>query len=570
MKKALVVIYSVVISTLSFSQTILVEKAIYNSTKPIHLHSINGDLREVYFSTPQTKSMLFYKIAEDKVVEDKTITATKFKGFVRLNEVYSLVQYQDRIDVISALRRSDRYTLINSSEGININSIAYDVESKLFYTLSGDNILEMELTQDEIIRVDTTLRKLKVDGKAQRLSSFGGKPFVSVEHGLNLSDIYMVDSNSTLKLRYPINYNAQNVSIEFLNDDTLFVSRNLRPGESELVMIYASNISRHPDSLYLDKINDRAQEQIDSVKAEAIVNALEFTDTVTRDVGQGRFSTLIKRTNDAIVAMTTLNSALGANSKSFISSKDSMYFVLGPKRTSETDAKKDSLYYAKMGLMTSIIDLGNDSIALPEDVIIRLKCLDKQTGEKPPFSVDFYEYETNTLVKSANLYDGEICYFSYIPTYKLGLTITSEGYLPHSIRFDNTKKVIRQKQIEKLVLLQRFEEGKEGSFTLNNIQFDFAKWDLTPVAKRELDIIKTSLSDATSVTIEGHTDWIGSDSFNLSLSRKRANETQKYLIKNGVDASKLKTIGKGEKEPIAPNKTVAGRAKNRRAEFLIK
>ena len=66
----------------------------------------------------------------------------------------------------------------------------------------------------------------------------------------------------------------------------------------------------------------------------------------------------------------------------------------------------------------------------------------------------------------------------------------------------------------------RFEEGKEGSFTLNNIQFDFAKWDLTPVAKRELDIIKTSLSDATSVTIEGHTDWIGSDSFNLASAEK--------------------------------------------------
>lgn len=570
MKKILVFLYSVTISTLSFGQTILVEKAIYNSTKPIRLHSINDDLREVYFSTPQTNSMLFYKIEEDKVVEDKTIRAAKFKGFVRLNEVYSLVQYQDRIDVISALKRSDRYTLINSSEGININSIAYDVESSLFYTLSGDNILEMELTQDEIIRVDTTLRKLKVDGKAQRLSSFGGKPFVSVEHGLDLSDIYMIDSASSLKLRYPINYNAQNVAIEFLNDDTLFVSRNLRPGESELVMIYASNISRHPDSLYLDKINDRAQEQIDSVKAEAIVNSLEFTDTVTRDVGQGRFSTLIKRTNDAIVAMTTLNSALGANSKSFISSKDSIYFVLGPKRTSETDAKKDSLYYAKKGLMTSIIDLGKDSVALPEDVIIRLKCLDKETGEKPSFSVDFYEYETNTLVKSANMYDGEICYFSYIPTYKLGLTITSEGYLPHSIRFDNTKKVIQQKQIEKLVLLQRFEEGKEGSFTLNNIQFDFAKWHLTPVAQRELDIIKTSLSSAASITVEGHTDWIGSDSFNLNLSRKRARETQKYLIKNGVDKSKLKTVGKGEKEPIAPNKTTAGRAKNRRAEFIVR
>ena len=120
------------------------------------------------------------------------------------------------------------------------------------------------------------------------------------------------------------------------------------------------------------------------------------------------------------------------------------------------------------------------------------------------------------------------------------------------------------------MLLQRFKEGKEGSFTLNNIQFDFAKWNLTPVAKRELDIIKTSLSSAKSVTIEGHTDWIGSDSFNLTLSRKRAKETQKYLIKNGVDKSKLKTDGRGEKEPIAPNKTATGRAKNRRAEFIIK
>ena len=570
MKNSILLFVGLLISTLSFSQTILVEKSIFNSSKPIYLHSINSDLGEVYFSTSQKKSLLYYKIDKDLVVEDKTITASKFKGFVRLNEVYSLVQYENRLDIISSLSTSDQYTLIHSTEGVSISSITYDAELNLFYTLSGDNVLEIELTQDEIIRIDTTLQSFNVEGTPQRLSSFKGKPFISVAYGLDLSDIYMVDSNAVLKLRYPINYDAQNIGIEFLNDDTLFVSRNLRPGESELVMIYASNISRHPDSLYLDKINNRSQEQIDSVKAEAMVNSLEFTDTVSRNVGQGRFSTLIKRTNDAIVAMTTLNSALGTNSKSFISSKDSIYFVLGPKRTSKSDAKKDSLYYAKMGLMTSIIDLGKDSVALPEDVVIRLKCLDKETGEKAPFSVDFYEYETNTVVKSAKIAAGEICYFSYLPTYKLGLTITSEGYLPHSIRFDDTRKLIAKKQIEKLVLLQRYKEGNEKSFTLNNIQFDFAKWNLTPVAKRELDIIKGAISNANSVTIEGHTDWIGSDTFNFSLSKKRANETQKYLINKGISKSKLKTIGKGEKEPVASNKTDAGRAKNRRADFIMK
>ena len=60
------------------------------------------------------------------------------------------------------------------------------------------------------------------------------------------------------------------------------------------------------------------------------------------------------------------------------------------------------------------------------------------------------------------------------------------------------------------------------------------------------------------------------DTFNFSLSKKRANETQKYLINKGISKSKLKTIGKGEKEPVASNKTDAGRAKNRRADFIMK
>lgn len=570
MKNILTLLLGILFSSLSFGQTILVEKAIYTSKTPIRLYSINNDLNEVYFSSANSRSMLFYKIGQDKVVEDKTVSANGFKAFVKLNEVYNLVQYKDRIDVVSSLRNSDRYTLIHSSEDIDINSLTYDVESHLFYSLSKDNVLEIELTQDEVVRIDTVLKGLNVDGRTKRISFYKGKPFVSVEHGLDLSDIYSIDSSSTSKLRYPINYNAQNVAIEFLNDDTLFVSRNLRLGESELVMIYASNISKPSDSVYHDKINDRAQEQIDSVKAEAIVNAMEFTDTVSRNIGKGRFSTLLQRTSDAIVAMTTLNSALGANSKSFITSKDSVYFVLGPKRTSETDAKKDSLYYAKMGLMSSIIDLGKDSVVVPEDIVIRLKCLDKNTGEKPNYNVDFYEYETNTLVKSAVLSQGEICYFSYIPTYKLGLTITSEGYLPHSIRFDNTKKLIQQKQIEKLVLLQPFEENVEKTFTLNNIQFDFAKWELTAVAKRELNLVQQSLSTATAITIEGHTDSVGSDAYNLNLSNKRANSTKQYLSGKGIPKSKIKTVGRGEKDPIATNKTPSGRAKNRRAEFIIR
>jgi len=552
------------------AQTILVEKNIYNSSKPIFLHSVNDDLNEVYFSSPNTKSLLYYSIKENKVVEDKTIQASRFVGFVKMNEVYSLVQYENRIDVKNALNKNERNTLIHPNDNYNVTSITYDNESGKYFTLSNGRVVMMEINETGILYADTLDITAELPGKPNRISSYNGKPFLSINHGLDLSDIYLVDSAKSERLRYPINYNAKNVAIEFLNDDTLFVSRNLRPGENELVMIYASNISRSQDSLQLDKINKRRQEQIDSIKAEAFVNAMEFTDTVTRDVGKGRFSTLIKRTNDAIVAMATLNAALESNPRSFISQKDSIFFVLGPKHTQPHEAELDSLYFSQSGITSSMIDLGRDSTIVPEDVVIRLKCLDKSNGEYVPFNVDYYDYETNTLVKSAKIQKGEVCYFSYLPKYNLGLTITSEGYLPHSIRFDNKKRLIQMKQVEKLVMLRKFEEGANNSFTLNNIYFDFGKWNISTVATRELDIIKPMIENAQSVTIVGHTDAIGSEAFNQELSVKRAQEVRRFLEKKGIKKGFMKVTGMGEKEPVASNKTEAGRAKNRRCEFIIR
>lgn len=71
------------------------------------------------------------------------------------------------------------------------------------------------------------------------------------------------------------------------------------------------------------------------------------------------------------------------------------------------------------------------------------------------------------------------------------------------------------------------------------------------------------------VRIVGHTDNIGSEEYNLKLSKKRAEAVKKYLIKKGISASRLTTEGKGESSPIAPNDTEEGRAKNRRVEFFL-
>jgi OOP family OmpA-OmpF porin len=74
---------------------------------------------------------------------------------------------------------------------------------------------------------------------------------------------------------------------------------------------------------------------------------------------------------------------------------------------------------------------------------------------------------------------------------------------------------------------------------------------------------------SSPVTVEGHTDSIGSNQYNQKLSERRANAVRQYLIEKGIASSRIQVIGYGEERPIADNKTAEGRAKNRRAEFQV-
>jgi len=71
----------------------------------------------------------------------------------------------------------------------------------------------------------------------------------------------------------------------------------------------------------------------------------------------------------------------------------------------------------------------------------------------------------------------------------------------------------------------------------------------------------------TNAVIEGHTDNVGEEIYNQSLSENRAHEIENYLIRKGVDDARMKTIGYGERQPIASNDTDVGRQRNRRIEI---
>lgn len=102
--------------------------------------------------------------------------------------------------------------------------------------------------------------------------------------------------------------------------------------------------------------------------------------------------------------------------------------------------------------------------------------------------------------------------------------------------------------------------------------FDFDKSVVRPDGKRAIDeaLAKLNGVDLEMVIATGHTDSIGTERYNQKLSERRAAAVKAYLVSKGIAASKITTIGKGETQPVATNKTAAGRQKNRRVDIEFK
>jgi OOP family OmpA-OmpF porin len=104
-----------------------------------------------------------------------------------------------------------------------------------------------------------------------------------------------------------------------------------------------------------------------------------------------------------------------------------------------------------------------------------------------------------------------------------------------------------------------------------DVLFDFDKSVLKPEGKSKLDDLagKVKTINLEVVIAIGHTDSIGSDAYNQKLSVRRAESVKAYLVSKGVEPNRIYTEGKGEKQPVASNKTKDGRQKNRRVEIEV-
>ncbi|HPM56023.1 MAG TPA: OmpA family protein [Thermomonas sp.] len=105
----------------------------------------------------------------------------------------------------------------------------------------------------------------------------------------------------------------------------------------------------------------------------------------------------------------------------------------------------------------------------------------------------------------------------------------------------------------------------------DGVTFDFARYDIKPQFYPALNTIANTLREynQTIVEVSGHTDSVGSDAANQTLSERRANAVSGYLIGQGLQRERFEVVGMGERYPIASNDTDQGRALNRRVEIRL-
>jgi outer membrane protein OmpA-like peptidoglycan-associated protein len=222
-----------------------------------------------------------------------------------------------------------------------------------------------------------------------------------------------------------------------------------------------------------------------------------------------------------------------------------------------------------------------------ESDIVRVKLLEK---EKPNpvvlVSGNVYNKKTGQPLSATLVYetlpDGEMVgngisnpedgafkiVLPYDKNYSIRASADKFFAISENLKLDSLIKA-GYKEIHKDLYLVPIEIGQV--VRLNNVFFDFDKWDLRPESFVELDRVVKLLNENPAIEIEmsAHTDSRGSDEYNIRLSDNRARSVMEYILYKGISPSRIISKGYGETMPVVPNDTDDNRQLNRRVEFKI-
>lgn len=336
----------------------------------------------------------------------------------------------------------------------------------------------------------------------------------------------------------PLNTPSEDDYFSMDNAGNIYVARSNRGqdnGQLDIFVLVPRDVHVNLNGI----VYDNKTKQIISGSAVS-VTAKDAKPIILKSDAAGKFNTRLGEVNAYSISATATGYQPGSNS-----------FTL-PKLNGDTTVNVELFLEPEVKVVPKILAI-NGTVT------------NKKTGEPVEAKVTITRRGKNETM-SLTATDGE--FSQQVPqTGWYIFTASREGFLNaiDSLNYDNKDITPMTKNIP----MQPIEVGVV--VRLKNIYFDFNKATLKPESFVELDKVVAFLKENATVEIEieGHTDSVGPDDRNLTLSQNRSQSVVDYLVSKGIDSNRLKAKGFGESKPIDTNDTDAGRANNRRVEFTV-
>lgn len=252
-------------------------------------------------------------------------------------------------------------------------------------------------------------------------------------------------------------------------------------------------------------------------------------------------------------------------------------FIVGtgkPNRFYYSSVRDDGFGYSDIYLITD--EKKEPEVAkAPEKkgiqpIIFIIEVVDAET-KQPVEATARMRGKDNTVIGSAGLGTGsfEFGIMSSVPK-EYTISIESDGYIFENIKVSLGRATEEHQTVTRKVLLRKVAVGEISA--LRQVFFNFGKATLQEASFEELNMMLTMMKQNESMQVEigGHTDDVGSDTFNKKLSQQRADAVKSYLSSNGISGRRIKSVGYGEERPLVSNDDeTGGREINRRVEFKV-
>lgn len=202
-------------------------------------------------------------------------------------------------------------------------------------------------------------------------------------------------------------------------------------------------------------------------------------------------------------------------------------------------------------------------------VLVSGKVLNSKTKQPVAARIVYEALSTGSEIGQANANPSDGGYSIALPiNERFGVRAEAAGYYPISEELATTG-INMSTTLQRNLMLMPIEVG--ATVRLSNVFFDYNKSELKPESYAELERLVEFLEKNPAIAIEvnGHTDAVGNEAFNKTLSEKRAAAVASYLQTKGISPSRLRSQGYGKTKPVASNDTEEGRQLNRRVEFVI-